>query len=404
MLPLLDKALAQPDGAPLRYPTTQGPAVFFQRPDHVAAVLAHPGLERASCPLTFGDGLVVSKDTPDSLRRRILQRQFGKAFVERFMRHVEEVFFEHLESWDDQPRDVELNRLLRRMTLEAASRSALGVTLGDQLDEVAHAITLGIETLGRIAKIPLQEACHLPPNFSAEVRQAQETFDRFLYPLIARRRAESPPGVDILSALCQSELSDLQVRDEAVSLLLAGNEAPAVTLEWSQIELALRPDLLQRLRDEAAQLPRPVEVESVSALTVAKAVAEETMRLYPAVWQLSRVALRDLEIGEEKVAAGTLVVVSPYTVQRDSANWPDPERFDPERFMGPDVSRGRNFVPFSGGLHVCLGRRPGTLEVTLLLALLARYVEIDLDPGPYLPSSGLTLRPAAPLKATVRRR
>lgn len=404
MLPLLDQALAQADGAPLRYTTTQGPAVFFLRPDHVAAVLAHPQLERAALPLTFGNGLVVSKDVPGSPRRQILQRQFGKAFVERFVQHTEEVFFEHLESWGEQPQQVDFTKFLRRMTLETASRTALGTTLGEHLDGVARAITLGIETLGRMAKIPLQEPCHFPPNFSAEVREAQALFDAFLYPLIAKRRAENQPGEDILSALLQSDLSDLEVRDEAVSLLLAGNEAPAVTMEWYQIEVAQRPELLSRLREEAAGMPRPAGVAGVSALNLARAVAEETMRLYPPVWQMTRRALVDVEIGEEKVAAGTLIVVSPYTVQRDSANWSDPERYDPDRFLSKDVSRGRNFVPFSGGLHVCLGRRPGLLEVTLMIALFALYIDVELDPGPYTPGSALTLRTATPLKATVRRR
>ena len=410
MVALLETVLSDPERAtPRRYETAQGPAVIFQSPEHVAAVLADPRFKRTSLlAMAFGAGIVTSDDDPASVRRRVLQRQFGSRLVQGFLRHSYEGFGETLARWLSL-REIQLCRELNRIALDVVFRSALGRPLGEHYESVARAVTVGVETMGLAAKLPLGEECPLPPTFNASLREGVQLFDRLIYPMLEGRRPQETPPDDFFGMVLASELSDREVRDEFVSLLLAGSETSALTMSWAQVELSRRPDLRARLREEAdANLSGsvPPTLEVVANLKLARAVAEEALRLYPPIWQITRWTSEDLQVVDVPVARGTLVVISPYTVHRDDNLWPDPTRFEPDRFLReiPAKTRAQNHIPFGGGHHICLGRRPAMVEVTLLLALLARHLDIELVADRFPATTALTLRHAEPVVARVSSR
>ena len=405
---LLETILRDGHSEPRRYTTPQGPVVFFQRVDHVAAVLAEPTLSRTNLlPWAFGGGIVVAEYDPKGQAYSLLKKQFGAKLVRNFLHHSSEVFAEELERWRGGNGEVYLDREFNRMTLETVFRSVVSQPLGDLSDKLQRAVTLAMEFVGLGAKLALGEECLLPPGFTRTIQEAKSLLDEVAFSVIHSRQRMSSPPDDLLTLLVQSKLSESEIRDELISFLLAGAETSSLTLSWTCVELRHRSDLVARLREEADRVlgDAPATLEGVAQLKLARAVVDETLRLYPSVWQLTRRAMQDVEICGEAVAAGTLVVVSPYTVHRDAQNWSRPNEYDPERFLGANAENAKGYIPFSSGHHVCLGRKPALVEVTLLTALLAQRTEIELLNDDFPPSQNLgSLRHAEPLRArlTVR--
>jgi cytochrome P450 len=209
-------------------------------------------------------------------------------------------------------------------------------------------------------------------------------------------------------------LTERQLIDECVTLFAAGHETTANALTFTLWLLARHPDVAARLAaevDAALGPDRPPGIDDLDRLPYARAVLAESMRLYPPAWIQGRQAVEDCAVGGYRVPAGTVVFVSQWVTHRDPRWWPDPERFDPGRFLpgaAADADAGRPkwaYFPFGGGSRQCVGEAFAWAEATLVLAVLARRWRVEpVDAGPLTLDPGITLRPAAPVRVIPRRR
>jgi len=217
-----------------------------------------------------------------------------------------------------------------------------------------------------------------------------------------------PDLIDHLLAIRNEDgsraLTDREIRDEAVTLLLAGHETTAQALTWSWHLLAQHPQAAARLADELRSVldGRPPVVADVPRLPYTQAVFRESLRLYPPVWALARIASEPFQLGGRELAPGATIVMSQWVVHRDPANFERPWAFEPERWMhGPDPVPCAYF-PFGAGSRICIGERFAMLEGTLVLASLARGRRlVPDDPTPRI-DPRFTLRPRGGMPATVR--
>jgi cytochrome P450 len=220
---------------------------------------------------------------------------------------------------------------------------------------------------------------------------------------------------DLLSLLVAARddgsgrLTDAELRDEAVTMLLAGHETTSNALAWTWLALAQHPDAADALAAEADAIlgERPAGADDVERLQWCGQVLAEALRLYPPGWVLPRLAVEPVELGEFVVPAGAVVIVCAPLLHRDPRFWDDPERFDPSRFA-PDAARDRPrdaYIPFAAGPRSCIGRGFAQMEATIILATLGRRFRAALVPGARLtPATRFTLRPRYGLPMTLASR
>jgi cytochrome P450 len=204
-------------------------------------------------------------------------------------------------------------------------------------------------------------------------------------------------------------MSDTQLRDEVLTLLVAGHETTATALSWTFTLLSRHPDVRRRLEDEvdrklSAELPG---AEDAKALPFTRQVVDESLRLYPAVWGIARVAKDWDAVGGFELPPGSVLYLNPWATHRHPDFWPNPEGFDPERFA-PEAAAARHrfaYFPFAGGPRVCIGNNLALLEAVLILAMVSRRYRVDLVPGhPVEPQATITTRPRHGILVTLAKR
>ncbi len=283
--------------------------------------------------------------------------------------------------------------------------------------EIGHSLTTIISLFHRF-NMPfsgLVQKLPLPSNI--RFQRARARLDRTIYRVIAERRASGGDRGDLLSMLLLATdeegdgtgMTDLQLRDELMTLFLAGHETTANALTWTFYLLSQNPGAEDELHAELDRAlgGRPPAAEDLPALRYTEQVFAESMRLYPPAWALGRRAVRDVEIGGRSIPAQAFVVVSALLTQRDPRFYPDPLRFDPERFA-PEARAARPkfaYFPFGGGARQCIGEPFAWMEGTLLLATLAQKWRLRLAPGQRVePQPLITLRPRYGMRMIVEAR
>lgn len=232
--------------------------------------------------------------------------------------------------------------------------------------------------------------------------------------MVSRRLAEPEPRADLLGLLVAALDGDepipvREVRDELVSFMVAGHETAASAMTWALWLLAGDPGAQERSIAEVEEVlgERAVGVDDLPRLPYLRAVVDEAMRLYPPVWLVTRRAMEPDVLGGREIPAGSLVIMTPYLAQRDAAAWPDPERFDPQRFLGErrgGAADDADYWPFGLGPRMCVGKDFAYLETTAVLASLLQRVRVSRVPGERDPRAVplVTLRPADALPLVVR--
>jgi cytochrome P450 len=202
-------------------------------------------------------------------------------------------------------------------------------------------------------------------------------------------------------------MSDRQVRDEVLTLFVAGHETTASSLAWSLMLLAQHPTEYARVRAEVDAVGYIPSFADIPRLALCGRVFKEALRLYPPVYLFGRQAASDVEIGGYAMKKGTIVVISPYALHRRPEIWPDPDRFDPDRFL-PDAEAARPrtaFLPFSAGPRTCIGNHFALMEGPLVLATLLLHADFELlDPRGSTPEPTATLRPKGGIRMRIKRR
>jgi cytochrome P450 len=244
-----------------------------------------------------------------------------------------------------------------------------------------------------------------------------EKFDEVLLEIIRTARGRSQPCEfdDLLQMLLDFRdeqgrpMDPTLVRDEVASIFLAGHETTAITLTWAFYLLEKHPDAEARLQQEIAEVlgARPPAFADLSKLLWARAIVEETLRLYPPVHVFSRQAIEADVVCGQPVPAGSLVTVSSWVLHRHQKYWDDPGAFKPERFLPAQahVTNRAAYLPFGLGPRVCLGKHLGLMEATLLLTMVAQNFELRLEPGHLVgPLGRMTLRPRCGMPMRIRPR
>jgi cytochrome P450 len=364
------------------------------------------GLEWAK--LFLGEGLLTSEGDFHTRQRRLAQPAFHRQRIGGYADDMVQRTVAARERWSaGQVLDVDGEMM--RLTLGVVCSTLFGtdVASADEVrEDLATIIALfprfSLPLFGLIQKLPL------PSN--ARFNRALARMDALVYRIIADRQRDPSDRGDLLSMLLLARdeegggrMSDRQLRDEVITLLLAGHETTSNALTWAWYLLSQNPEADARWREELRRVlgERDATALDLPELRYTEMVLAESMRLFPPAWAMGRRALRDLTLGGFPIRKGDIVTVSPYVMHRDERFWPDPLRFEPERFTAEAKAARPRFAyfPFGAGARSCIGEPFAWMEGVLLLATIGQRWRLRLQPGhPVEPKALMTLRPRYGMK------
>jgi cytochrome P450 len=379
--------------------------------EHAGSFLKSAGL--AILKPLLGQGLLTAEGEMHRRHRKLLAPAFAPKRLAAYGGVMVEETLRTVTSWTAGQR-IDLSAEMMAMTLAIAGRTMFSADVRRDTATVAHALELGLEAHEESLQSPIRLGYEWPLPRHLKMRRAVKLMDQVVYRLIAEGRARGTDKGDVLSILLLardedgSGLSDAQVRDEVMTLLLAGHETTANTLSWTLYELARNPGVLEALEDELASLGgREVTVDDLAGLPYNLAVIEEAMRLHPPAYMTAREATHELTIGGHTFGKGAILAVNIRGIHRRPDYYPDPDAFRPERML-PDVKKQRpreRYLPFGAGPRVCIGSHFALIEAQLALATLVQHARLHLatqQPVAYDPQ--VTLRPKGGIPMLVETR
>jgi cytochrome P450 len=326
-----------------------------------------------------------------------------------------DVTLAHLEGWrDGEDRDAHSDMM--RLTLDIVGKTLFGADVGALAPEIGECLEHITARYADALAMTVPHWDKLPTPLNRRFRRSVARLDRIVYGLLAsHRQGTTGDGKDLLSMLMNARdddgaaMSDRQLRDEAITLMLAGHETTAIALTFTFMLLSKHPEVRARLEaeiDDGAG-DRALTHADMPRLVFTDRVVRESLRLYPPAWSIGREAIEDVELGGVRFERGTWFWFLPWTVHRDGRWYDEPERFDPDRWTDELTRRLPRFAyfPFSGGPRQCIGNAFATMEAVLCLATIARRFRLDLLPGravALLPT--VTLRPKEGLPVRLSRR
>ena len=401
-----------------------GPArvYFINHPDLVRDVLvvnAHKfikgrALQRARTLL--GDGLLTSEGESHLRQRRMMQPAFHRLRIAEYARAMTEYADKMAASWsDDDVRDID--REMMRLTLQIVAKTLFDANVENDADDVGRSLTTIVEMFNLLL-LPFSEVLEkLPFPQSIRFKRARNTLDKIIYKIIDERRASGEDRGDLLSMLLLAQdetdgsaMTDEQIRDESMTLFLAGHETTANALTWTWYLLSQNPEKEAKFHAEidAVLAGRIPTIDDVPALKYTEHVIAESMRLYPPAWAVGRYAVEDHELGGYAIPAGSTVLSSQYILHRDPRFWDSPNEFLPERWDAQSVKEAGQkniYFPFGGGVRRCIGESFAWAEGILLLAGVARKWKLSLVPGQRIETKPMiTLRPKFGMRMLINAR
>jgi cytochrome P450 len=363
----------------------------------------------------LGNGLLTSEGNFWQAQRKLIQPAFRHENILSYAKLMTEAAAGILEQWrDGETRDVHED--LMGVTLEVVSKSLFGADVSQDTRGVGHAVNTVMSLFIDQANLAFLLPESLPIPKSARLRKSIEHLNGVIQEIIRKRRAHPKPPNDLLQMLLDMQyesgagMSDEQLRDEVMTLFLAGHETTANSITWTLLLLAQNPEKEAALHEElrAVLQGRPPGASDLPRLAYTEMVVKEALRLYPPAWGIGRRALEEFELDGYRIPAGTNIFMLEWITQRDARFFPEPERFEPERWRDDPTRSGKlprfAYFPFGGGPRVCVGAGFAMMEATLLLATFAQRFRFELTPGQDLePLFSVTLRPKQGMKMVVRR-
>ena len=380
--------------------------------EHADAFVKSRGLGKIARPM-LGDGLLTSEHELHRQQRKLIAPAFSHRRIGAYAATMADLT-ERAQAALDDAAVVDVAHEMMRLTLAIVGKTLFDADVACEADDVGAAITAANHYVSdQVTRLPLPMWLPLPRNRDA--RRAIATIDAIIYRLIAARRAACVDLGDVLSTLVMARdevtgegMPDRQIRDEAVTLFLAGHETTANALAWSFYLLGRHRDVAERLATEARAVlgGRSPTMDDLPRLPTALMILKEAMRLYPPAYMVGRQAERDVTIGGVELRRGSTIFVNIYAMHRRADYFEAPDQFRPERFA-PDreklLPKGA-YLPFGGGPRICIGNHFALMEGQLILAALAqrlRFVPVDdraVEPEPLI-----TLRPKGGLPMRVER-
>jgi cytochrome P450 len=392
------------------------PVYLVAHPDYVKHVLQDNHKNYPKTPfvndkwrMVVGEGLICSEGDFWRRQRRLAQPAFHRKLIDGFGKLMVDNTARMLARWDGHAQRGEEVNATVEMTHLALAVLAQALFSADWTREA--------EVMGPAVEVAIGHAYHqmeefvtlpefLPTPANRRFKKARAALDEIVYRLIAERHKvkeeEQPP--DLLAALMNARdeetgggrMSDEQVRNEVMTFMFGGHETVAAGLSWTLYLLSKHPEAARRLTAEVEEVlaGRAPTLEDLPRLTYTTMLINESLRLYPPVWLISRTPVADDVVGGYRIPAGSMVLLSSFVSHRHPAFWEDPEGFDPERFS-PERSQDRPrhaWFPFSGGPRKCIGDYFGIMEMQIVISMIVQRFRADLAPGhPVIPKPGITL-------------
>ncbi len=365
--------------------------------------------QQGGIAMVLGRGLITSDGAHWREHRKLVAPAFHAQRIHAYAETMVDATQKLMQTWEDgAQRDVSHDMMV--LTLRIVAKTLFST----EVEADINLINRVIEQFQRIAVEQLFPSW-LPTPSRIITRQVTHKLNQRIYEMIAQRRANGGDNGDLMAMLLLStdedgnRLSDLDVRDEAVTLILAGHETTSNTLSWTFKLLAEHPEVEARLHAEldAVLGGRVPTLADLRQLTYTNMVLKEAMRLYPAAWVIGRQALEDVEIQGEVIPKGAILNIYTYFIQRNEKYWDNPTRFDPERFSPENEGRINKwaYIPFSTGPRVCVGNSFAMMEAQLLLATIASRFQLSLPTGHTVELNPLvTLNPKGGLPMILKER
>jgi cytochrome P450 len=419
---------------------------LLNNPDYIEKVLVYDhrnftkGKRLQLAKALLGEGLVTSEGDLHDRQRRIIQPIFHPKQITTYGRFITDYAARLVQKWKDKD-TVDMLKEMMQLTLSIICKSVLNYDVESEAEDVGKALSI-CRNYSKRLQSPLGQVLNkipILPNVKG-ARKARETLDKLVYGLIKERRDGLESNVksynDLLTRLLQardatesmptvnntstnpngiapssaSRMSDKQVRDEVMTIFIAGHETTANALTWTFYLLSQNPDVEKRLLDELASTidsNKTPTVDDISKLKFTEKVLRESMRLYPPVWTIGRTVDKDYTVGRYVVPSGSTIMMSQYIMHRDPRYYDEPDRFDPERWSSEARSSLPRFsyFPFGGGIRACIGESFAWMEGILVIATIARHWKMSLVPGHRVElDPAITLRPKYGMRMKLERR
>lgn len=383
--------------------------VFLNHPDYIREVLVVQNdnfikertVQRSR--MLLGEGMITSEGAEHRMQRQVAQPAFHRQRIPEYANVMVEEAVSMRESWraSDQ-RDIALDMM--HLTLNVVARTLFAADLREEVDELADAINRIMGLYNFLVMLPAAEwLVHVrPPGLAAFVK-ARKRIDAVVCRMIAAHRQKCSDRGSLLHLMLtaspdQSAAAEQSLRDQVITIFLAGYETVANALSWTWYLLSQNPECERRFHEEIdgelqARLPT---FDDIPRLRYVEMVLAESMRLYPPAWAMGRYARSDFQLGDYFLPAKTTVLISPFVTHRDPRFFSDPWRFDPERFTPEARSRRSKltYFPFGAGVRQCIGESFAWMEGVLLLAILGQKWKLTLVSGHRVePEPLITLRP-----------
>ena len=394
-------------------------SIFINHPDAIEGVLVTNARKYTKGRVlranrhVFGEGLLTSEGEFWLRQRRLAQPAFHRARITSYAATMVEYTQRMLDGWQGgEERDA--HQEMMRLTLRIVGKTLFDADVERDAKEVGKSLELLLE-IGANFRRTIFVPHWLPTPTNLRMKREVAQIEKILYRIIGERRASGRDAGDLLSMLLSaqdedgSRMTDRQLRDETITLFLAGHETTAGTLSWAWWLLARNPAVEAKLHAEldAVLGDRAPSFDDLPNLPYTGHVVTETLRLYPAAWGLARLAVEDHEIAGYPVTKGMGVAMSQWVVHRDPRWYDAPEEFRPERWEGDLLKRLPRFAyfPFGGGPRQCIGNTFALMEAALILATIAQKFRLRLVANhPVVPLASITLRPRHGVRVLLEQR
>lgn len=407
-------------GAIARYKLLSYDVYQLNDPDYIQEVLVGQAekfrkgdLDKAILSISMGNGLVVNDGDSHRYQRKLMQPAFHTRRIENYAQIMSDYTGDMLRDWERQT-TLNIHRAMTDLTLRIVSKTLYDADVAQKSDGVGEAVEAINHIGGQQFRMGFVPPMWLPLPQIQQVKAAVRTVDNLLLPIIAARRSTNEDRGDLLSMLMLAQdedgrgMSDRQIRDEVVTLFLAGHETTSNALTWTWVLLSQNPDVEAKLHAELDSVlqGRAPTLADLKALPYTERVIKESMRVYPPVWSLNaRQALEDVTIDGYRIPKGGKIFILPYVIHRDPRYYADPERFMPERWT-ETFEKGLPryaYLPFGGGARVCIGNSFAMMEARLLLAMIAQRYRVRIT-APVALDPAVTLHPRDAVTARLEQR
>ncbi len=407
----------------VRYPIGFWNIYFLNHPDYIQHVMldnwqnyGRNTFQYNNFRYVTGDGLLTTDGDFWLRHRRLAQPSFHRQRLVGLVDKMVVVIERTMHRWADLEqagKSLDIDEEMMRVALEIVGQALFSIDLTDDAHDLAHDMLELLDYVVFRAKMLIAPPPFVPTPRNLRFKRNLKQFDNLIYGLIKQRRAEPTEDDDLLNMLLHSiytdgsQMNNQEVRDECLTMLIAGYETVAAGLTWSFYLLSQHPEVQTRLEAESDGLCRVPVGEDVPRLTYAGQVFNEALRLYPPNWIITRQSSEPDVIGGYDIPAKALVVISSYAVHHNTAVWPSPHTFDPDRFTPEKVQDRSKFahLAFGGGPHICIGKEFALVEAKLILATVAQKYRLEVAKGVQVePLPQVTIRPKYGLRMNLVRR